>query len=132
MWNEPNFFDDDDWLVFLEAWRVAHEVVAGRYRLVGPSTASAYYKGRLQSFLEFVSANKCAPSVVSWHELGDTSGRLIPVKVSQFRAMMKNFSILADISINEIVPSTHMLYPGSTLSYVTHAFITFVPFGCSF
>lgn len=119
VWNEPNFLNDTQWAQFLGAWRRAHTVVRGRFRLVGPSVASAYYKGRLAAFLDYVSEHDCAPSVVSWHELGDTSGRFLPIKVAQIRKMLLNRSIDAPISINEIVPSTNVLYPGTLLSYFT-------------
>ena len=66
VYSEPNFFNDTQWPVFLEAWRRAHEIVRGRFRLVGPSTASAYYKGRLTSFIEYVAERNCAPDVLSW------------------------------------------------------------------
>jgi hypothetical protein len=117
VWNEPNFFNDTQWTQFLEAWRQAHLIVNGRFHLAGPSTASAYYKGRLSSFVEYVALHKVAPSVLTWHELGDTSGRLLPVKIAQVRSLLANHSIDAEISINEIIPSTNAQYPGTLLSY---------------
>lgn len=123
IWNEPGpggFFWKPDRERYHEMWRRTVRVIRQvdpHAEIVGPSYAS-FDMDALRDFLLAAQRADVVPDTLSWHELDRPDASAIPSHVARIRRFMADHRIdVRRISINEVMPCSHVVHPGVAVSY---------------
>jgi hypothetical protein len=121
LWNEPDFTwntaaagpFNDGWVRTFQRVRARDAVTP----ILGPSIA-AWNVNFMRSFLTHARNTGTLPSIVCWHELGNTSAQ-IAAHIAAYRGLEQELGISPrPISINEYAWTDEIYVPGRVTSYV--------------